>query len=179
MDETFTQFFGDWSTLALVALVIVLLVVVVIGTIVTRSKRSNQLDNVLGMSIEDISDMRNKGLLTPEETAKVRAAMARQMARSFSQKPSFNNLTSDPEILRLEELARQKREAREAGGKPLFDEQESAPTHLSDTTQPPPANDVQLPPDVVSMADLGLITPEELERIKDRIRAKKSDAELN
>ena len=179
MDEIYTQFFGNWTTIALVALVIVLLVIVFIGTIVMRAKRANKLDNVLGMSIEDISDMRSKGLLTPEETAKVRAAMARQMTRSLSQKPTFENLTSDPEILRLEELARQKREARETGGQPLFDLPAQVPPAPSDTNQPPNHNDVQLPPDVLSMADLGLITPEELERIKDRIRTKKSDAELN
>jgi len=177
VDETYSQFFGNWSTLALVALVVVLLVIVFIGTIVTRAKRSNRLDNVLGMSIEDISDMRSKGLLTPEETAKVRAAMARQMARSLSQKPTFDSLGSDPEILRLEELARQKREAREAGALPLNWETSDAPVP-SGGNQSTADDDVQLPPDVMSMADLGLITPEELERIKDRIRSKKSESGL-
>ena len=178
MDNNYSQFFGNWSTLALVALVIVLLVIVFIGTIITRAKRTNKLDNVLGMSIEDISEMRSKGLLTPEETAKVRAAMARQMTRALSQKPTFENLTTDPDILRLEELARQKREAREGGGQPLFNEPGRAPSASSGTNQPYANSDVQLPPDVLSMADLGLITPEELERIKDRIRSQKSDAGL-
>lgn len=40
---------------------------------------------------------------------------------------------------------------------------------------PAPAEEIQLPADILKMADLGLITEEELERIKQRIRDKKRD----
>ena len=43
---------------------------------------------------------------------------------------------------------------------------------LKELTQ---ADDVVLPPEVVKMAELGLITPEELERIKQRTRDKKKN----
>lgn len=61
--------------------------------------------------------------------------------------------------------------AGESGGteRPVFRPRASA--------APPPASadDVPLPPDVVKMAELGLITPEELERIRERIRARKQE----
>ena len=47
--------------------------------------------------------------------------------------------------------------------------------HTSPIPAPPPADDVPLPPDVVKMAELGLITAEELERIKERIRTRKQE----
>lgn len=47
----------------------------------------------------------------------------------------------------------------------------TAPPAVSVT--PVPGEDVPLPPDVLKMAELGLITPDELERIKARIREKR------
>jgi hypothetical protein len=55
--------------------------------------------------------------------------------------------------------------------------QPSAALDASAWTRPAstPAEEVALPADVLKMVELGLITPEEVERIKERIRAKKRE----
>lgn len=187
MESIFSDYFANWQSIALLALLAVLIVVVLIGMLLVRSRRTNSLDNVLGMTIDDVGKMQNKGLLTPDETAKVRQAMARQMTRKLAPKPTETDLLTDPEVRRLEELARLKRESRTAdqatgttrptqaaqdGG--LLDQIPGALSAADLTTD----DDVPLPPDVVSMAQLGLITAEELERIKQRIREKRSGTGL-
>ena len=186
MESIYNEFFANWQSIALVALLIVLIVVVLIGMLLVRARRGNTLDNVLGMTIDDVGRMQNKGLLTPEETAKVRQAMARQMTRQFAAKPAGSDLLADPEVQRLEELARLRREAQmsatEGGATTSHPEPAGGLLDQIPGARPDPAaapdDDIALPPDVLGMAQLGLITPEELERIKQRIREKRTGTGL-
>ena len=187
MESIYSEFFVNWQSIALVALLIVLIVVVLIGMLLVRARRGNSLDNVLGMTIDDVGRMQNKGLLTPEETAKVRQAMARQMSRQLAAKPAAGgDPLADPEVRRLEELARLRREAQMSaaeGGIPVSRPEtqggllDQIPGAQPDATAGAD-DDVALPPDVLGMAQLGLITPEELERIRQRIREKRSGTGL-
>jgi hypothetical protein len=180
-DNPFTNLTQNWEFIAAAAAVVILFVIMVLFFLFGRTRRANRLDNVLGMTIDDVGALQQKGLLTPEETAKVRQALARQFTRALADKgqhPGEAALLGDPEVQRLEEIARRKAAARAAG---LSTEPDSVgdragPPGPAPTQQAVPSigdDDVPLPPDVLSMVQLGLITPEELERIKERIRAKR------
>jgi hypothetical protein len=167
----------------------VLLVGFYIVLVVVSKNKSSKADRTLsGLASIDISGMKSKGLLTEEELAKVRQAMSRQVTRQLntaSAKPQPGLkadmlLLTDPDVQRLEALADAKQQVAE---KPILSnpppQGSRAPANDPFAPVEPvlspggPEPDVILPPDVQSMADMGLISPEEVENIKQRIKAKK------
>jgi hypothetical protein len=216
-----------------IGLVIILIIFFIAVAIMKKARGKNRSDMMAGITYLDVTGMNKQGLLTPEEMARVRAAMSRQLERqrggpAIKAPASLAGelaLMADPEVQQLEALAEQKAKARTAGGitmqaaerssaqPPPMPEQQSAertitgpasqenfgdpipPDYGLEPVNPPqfeaspqldasawtrpaspsPASDddVQLPADVVKMAELGLITSEELEKIKQRIRDKK------
>lgn len=165
---------------AFVAVFLLLILVIILRKV--RGVR--RADMVFGMTIDDVGNLKQKGLLTEEESKAVKQALARQFARQHQiqtagQKPA--DLLADPEIIRLQQQAEERRRATV--------DQLAAAANRQQTDAPPPApqtqaspapasaedeeGDVQLPPDVLTMAELGLITAEELESIKRRTRERK------
>lgn len=178
-------------------------------TIISRKLRgARKADFNFGMSMEDVGDLKRKGLLTDEESRAVRQALARQFTKQFDQKPKLtpDMLLADPDVLKLREQAEQKRQAalglaerleqipKPAAQSPIAPmplpadpfatpQAEAGPGVSAATSEAPKTEeakaeeeeDVALPPDIVTMAELGLITPEELENIKARTRAKRRE----
>lgn len=182
----------------------VLLIAFYLFAIIYRKIQKNKSpDMMAGISYLDVTGLAKQGLLTPEEQAKVRQAMSRQLNRqqqasSRPQLPGELGLLADPEVQRLEALAqaRQRGEATETAAmptpakpsttmkpelqhpaRPIPDQPPEIPVFIdpipADWGAPSTQEDVVLPPDVLAMAESGLITPEELEAIKQRMRAKK------
>lgn len=151
---------------------------IVVLVFVRKVRGGHRDDSTFPMTIEDVNALKTRGLLTPEESARVRQAVARQVTRQMSRQttPGAASLLTDPEVQRLEELARQKALEREAAGIPTRPPGIDLPIAGDDPTASP--EDVQLPEDVLNMVRLGLITPEELERIKERARNKRREAGL-
>ncbi len=161
----------------LAAIGLIALFVFIFMLIVARkARRGNRDDGTFPMTIEDVNALRSQGLLTPEESARVRQAVARQVTRQMSRQnaPSTASLLADPEVQRLEELARQKAQLREVAGIQTGPAGIDLPTAAPSSAGTP--DEVQLPEDVLNMVQLGLITPEELERIKERARDKRREA---
>ena len=153
-------------------------------TVIMRKVRGvRRAEMVFGMTIDDVGSLKQKGLLTEEESKAVRQALARQFARQQQVQMSGakpTDLLADPEILRLQQLAEERRKnaatARVAPPMETVTQRETPEPILeaaaAETTLPP-EDDVELPPDILTMAEMGLITAEELENIKERTRARK------
>jgi hypothetical protein len=168
---------------------ILLVVFYIVLVVVSRNKSSKADRSLSGLASIDISGMKSKGLLTEEELAKVRQAMSRQVTRQLntaSAKPQPGLkadllLLADPDVQRLEALADAKQQVAEKPPMRQNPPSQSSRAPTTDSFAPVDPvlpvrgldSDVVLPPDVQSMADMGLISPEEVENIKQRIKAKK------
>ncbi len=252
----------DFMTYAVSGLGLFLLFIIFVLVKRKLGGGSEKFEPVIGMTISDVGTLKQKGLLTEEESRAVRAAMARQLTKQLEtkSKPARGGgaeaLLADPEIRRLEALAQERAAAKAASGMRMEEVLQDEPMPAADRTPPerkrpaarrplqstPPftpavdvldelvpqsakrderpepeevteavshsvtdplavsepatqaaaavpaapvpgadasaddnEDDVQLPADVLTMAQLGLITPEELENIKIRARAKKRE----
>lgn len=176
-DNPFVSTYAVYAIVALVAIFLFLLLLLVFR----RARFGRAGESGIGMTLDDVGTLQQKGLLTPEEMKRVREALSRQVVKQYSvqqgPKSGANALLHDPEVRRLEVLAdakaREKERmlaARQEPPVPQF----TLKTEASDALIPEPNGDVELPPDVLTMVQLGLITADELERIKERIRAKHS-----
>lgn len=156
------------------------LVVFYVGLILFRklgaSSAPDPLSGLLGFNA---TDMKKRGLLTEDELKRVRAAMAKQVRKSALAPPPGAGtgglnaealLMSDPLVRQLEAAAETKKTAESAPGQISVYDGVPAPGQAA----PAPADDTALPPDVLKMAELGLIAPDELEAIRARVRAKKA-----
>jgi hypothetical protein len=131
-----------------------------------RSGRATAPD--LTLSFDDVSSLKEKGLLTEEEMKRVRAAMARQVAGRLSAKRPTTKpetLLYDPEVIALEEKARAKQSQMPADEHHGAEQPQKQPE--------PPADEVPLPPGIETLAEQGLITPEELAAIRKRAAERK------
>jgi hypothetical protein len=153
-------------------------------TIMMRKVRGvRKADVVFGMSIDDVGNLKSKGLLTEEESKAVRHALARQLSKQYNltgTAPKPGDLLADPEVLRLQAEAEERRKAAARAQVAGISSQETktpVPTAPASATAAVASDDedVQLPPDVLTMAELGLITKEELENIKARARQKRQE----
>jgi len=223
--------FDPTYLIAAVGLLVLIVAFYIFIIVFKKMRRVNRTDMMAGVTYLDVSGMGKQGLLTPEEMAKVRLAMSRQLSRqqqAATKAPVAGEfgLLADPEVQRLEALA----QAKARGEAPLelkvmttksfaiepraetreqivsdaaADSQgqraiaptptaepmasaPSAPEPFPAFIDPIPANwqspaetaaraeeaEVQLPPDIETLVANGLITPEELEVIKQRIRAR-------
>lgn len=151
---------------SVIALVIFLFVMLVMYKF--RSGRGSSAE--VGLAFDDISRLKEKGLLTEEELKKVRAAMARRLTDQLKTKATAakpETLLFDPEVMALEEKARAKEQAR-ANTPPLDATQAPLPPAAPQQAQP----EVPLPPDIEALVAKGLITQEELEAIRRRAAAR-------
>jgi hypothetical protein len=184
-DEIYGQLFASPSFIWSVVAILGLFVFIIFAVIFQKARRPKSTDNILSMTLGDVDSLNKKGLLTPEEAARVRRAVAKQVTSQLQERPSPYTpatLLADPEVQRLEALAQAR--AAEAA---LREAEQAHPTDILtaalQSSEPPPQaqqpdGDVELPPDVMSMVQLGLITPGELERIKERARTKRREAGL-
>jgi hypothetical protein len=155
-----------------IALVLIILVTILILRFLRRTTTGTTYDTIAQL------DITAKGVqLTQEEKARIRAAQARLIARTTEEQARRRQLTpatllADPEVLRLKEQARIAREEK----RQLSDQGNLAQLEANHRITAPPSEvePVELPPDVIKMAELGLITAEELDNIRERIRQKKS-----
>lgn len=178
----------------------------IFAIIFRKMQKGKQPDVMAGLTYLDVTGLGKEGLLTPEEQAKIRQAMSRQIARqqqattrTTTTLPGELSLLADPEVQRLEALAKAKQrgEATPPSSPPFPGTTAVPPTETAHPAKPgqepppvenfpevidpipsdwvPPAQteDVELPSDVLALAEKGLITPEELEKIKARMRARK------
>jgi hypothetical protein len=105
--------------------------------------------------------------LTPEERAKIRAAQMRRLQKTLDQPAPKGPvspellLMADPEVQALEEAARNKKL------------QAQASTISTKPVEAPSEELPELPEDVLKMAQLGLITEEELMTIRLRLAEKR------
>lgn len=149
--------------------------------VVGKMRKKSQSDMYGNLPFMDVGKLQKEGLLTPEETAKVRQSLARQIERE-TQKAHSATLTGsgdaallmDPEVRKLEALAESRAREVKVFPKPNYSEAPK-PKVTIDEIKPSVYNDVPLPAEVLKMAELGLISPEELENIKQRTRAKLND----
>lgn len=150
-----------YVVISVVALVIFLLVMLFMYKL--RMGRGSAAD--ISLSFDDVSRLKEKGLLTEEEMKRVRAAMARRLAeqlkpRQTTAKPEA--LLYDPEVMALEEKARAKQAQ-------MSDP--ATPSPQPSGSQAAPADSpakAQLPSDIEALVQQGLITPEELATIRKR-----------
>lgn len=201
------------AVFALFLLILSLLIYVKI-----RGARASRME--MGMTLSDVSSMQKKGLLTEEESKRVRQALSRQLSKQLEAKPAagggIGSLLNDPEVKRLQAIA-QARTAQPSPDRDPLAIPNPAPQRVRPASAPAPGpetlrpigaedlaafsrtsgqpaqpafrpaavdssspassadDDVALPPDVMTMAQLGLISAEELANIKQRIRAKRND----
>lgn len=179
-----------------VAFSVAALVVLILGGVLFRRvgmRRKNDLAERTGL---DLMTLRQKNLLTPEEMKMVSQAIARRMAEKESKERrgtgalSTSTLMHDPEVQRLQELAQAKRlaEAQAAAGglPPTSQVQPGTETPASPSVEPVTASaspapvpeeaenldDVVLPLDVQQLVEAGLLTPEEVQNVKRRLKAR-------
>ena len=182
LDNIYGQLFASPSFIWSVVAILGLFVFISFTIIFQKVRRPKRSDDVLGMSLTDVDALNKKGLLTPEEAARVRKAVAKQVTTKMAERPSPYTpatLIADPDVQRLESLAKAKAAAQAQAAQPVapgeFDTEPQAP---QEATRAMAEDDVELPPDVLGMVQLGLITPEELARIRERARQKRRDAGL-
>jgi hypothetical protein len=155
-------------------------VVSILGLIyyIQRSRKASRLDTIAQLDLTARSTS-----LTPEEKAKIRAAQARliQQTHLSEQKKtalSPSTLLADPLVAQLKERAALKQRGLDDKIPPVpagtDSSAESEPLPASSFPMSDAGNEVELPPDVLKMAELGLITEEELATIRQRIQQKKS-----
>ncbi|MBX7246587.1 MAG: hypothetical protein K1X53_13910 [Candidatus Sumerlaeaceae bacterium] len=160
----------EYVTYAIIA--VSALVLFWIAMILLAKIRRNRDSTTIPMTVGDINSLKTKGLLTEEETKAVKAAVSRQVAKQYESqhapkgkplKPEM--LLADPDVQRLEMLAQEKQAGKPGTPSPTRDQ----------ATQPSPLDTLDdLPPEVAKLAASGLITPEELERIRQRMRDQQS-----
>ncbi|MCX7964476.1 MAG: hypothetical protein N2644_08385 [Candidatus Sumerlaea chitinivorans] len=201
-DPYANPFVTAYPKFAIAALVLIFLVLIIIY-VFQRSGAFRRSDESLSLTMTDLTKMEQKGLLTPEEARRVREVLARRAMERLSEKSSVpsggaNALLADPEVIRLRQIA----EAKRAGQKPpALSTRESLVTGCSGNAQasssgsgsnlsssvdravgktpdaglggPEDYEDIPLPPDVEALAQQGLLTPEEVARVKERLRQKK------
>lgn len=183
--------------LAALGLGAVLIAFYLFALIIRKIQKGKRPDMMSGVPYLDVTGMGKQGLLTPEEMSRVRASMSRQVAKRNTHTlpsglPVELALMADPDVQRLEALASEKAkeprttidEAKPQPPQPASDVVETVlfpqKQDFPDTIDPlnlPGSNSVeemQLPADVIKMAELGLISSDELERIKQRIRDKRN-----
>ena len=166
-----------------VAVAAILVVFIIVVSLMRKLQRRSSGSGEVGMSLDDVSTLKERGLLTEEESRRVRAALSRQVARQvLTSKTSggVGSLLADPEVRRLEALAAEKaarKQSDEPDDEPSPGPAPAAPLPVSGAARdiasgglPEPA----LPPDVLTMVEMGLITAEELEIIKSRAREKQA-----
>jgi len=168
-----------------------LVVIILVGVLVRRfgQRRKNDLAESSGL---DLMNLRKKNLLTPEEMKMVSQAIARRMAEREQKQKSTGTVSTatllhDPEVQRLQELARiqkeqTRRELETAAPNAAAAPAPTAPEGLSAADVAAPAGDtpapaddladVELPPEVQQLADAGILTAEEIENVKRRLRAR-------
>ncbi len=173
------------SMVSTMAFSVACMVVLILGWIIMRrisGRRRETLDGVAGL---DLMELRKKNLLTPEELAMVSGALARRMAEKDASKqklaaaPKPGALLNDPDVRRLEAMA--------LASKSAEDQTRSDTTRVSDPgsnftppkelkesdTEPEESlDDIILPLDVQQLADAGILTPEEVENVKRRLKAR-------
>lgn len=187
-------------TIAALALIFLVLIIIYIFQ---RSGTFRRSDESLSMTMTDLTKMEQKGLLTAEEARRVREVLARRAMERLSQKSSAQSggadaLLADPEVIRLRQIAEAKRAEQKP---PAISTRESLVTDRSVNAQtsssgsasnlssfadhaagntpnaglrgPEDHEDIPLPPDLEALAQQGLLTPEEVERVKERLRHKK------
>jgi hypothetical protein len=183
LDNIYGQLFASpafiWSVVAILGL----FVFITFTVIFQRARRPKGMDGLPGMTLNDVDSLKKKGLLTPEEAARVRTAVAKQVTTQMSARPSpFTpaTLVADPDVQRLEALAQAKATAKAQDSRTADSasgDADSGPQARANTATSAD-DDVELPPDVLGMVQLGLITPEELARIRERARQKRRAAGL-
>jgi hypothetical protein len=125
-------------------------------------------EKVIGLAPMDLS--KSSIGLTPEELRRIRQAQARhleKMTQNAGPKPRPDHLIYDPEVLKLADVAAAKRQEEAMASQDIPNQ----PNRSS--ADPENQNMDPLPSDVLKMAELGLISPEELEAIRKRVLAKK------
>jgi hypothetical protein len=182
------------TSLASFAIIIVLILAVIIYKRISGRRRDNLYDST-GL---DLMRLRNKGLLTPEEMEKVSRSIARRLEekeaerRKAAARPTPEALLLDPEVRRLQALAEAKEaEDRRSAPAPVAAERRvqegqqagSASIQAEDrqTAAVTPDNeglaDIELPLEVQQLADAGVLTPEEIDNVKRRLRDRQQAAE--
>jgi hypothetical protein len=174
MPYAFSEFSNSLTLLVYggVAIVLVIIVSILSLRLFRGSSSGGGYDTIAQL------DLTAKAVqLTQEEKARIRAAQARLIARTAEEQTRRRQVTpatllADPEVLRLEEQARLAREEKRQLSGQGYLAQLEAQHRITPPSQE--ADPVELPPDVLKMAELGLISPEELDNIRERIRQKKS-----
>ncbi|MEI7633946.1 MAG: hypothetical protein WCK47_06665 [bacterium] len=179
----------------------ILLLLLIVFMLVRRALSGRITDMELGMTLPDISKLKQKGLLTEEESLRLRESIARRTMERAMNPPTpaktggASSLLVDPEVRRLEALAMVKmmesppsamepRDSpaedmarRKAAEKKTFHEPAAhlSVGHEAQAAMPHGEDaEPELPPDIQSMAEMGLITEEELQQMKKRLRGQKS-----
>lgn len=164
--------------------IVVLILALVIFRKLSKRRGSNLTDDT-GLNL---MALKQKNLLTPEEMRMVSQAIARRMAEKETQNKMQAPLTTstllyDPEVVRLQEEAMAKRQQaeQEASLKTTAEEpgeQAGAVDSLgvSQTTLSEDGGSTEkelpLPPEVQQLADAGILTEEEIENVRQRLRAR-------
>lgn len=151
-----------------VALLIVAILVLLVIKKLKLRRETDAMESAVAFG--DLSGLKSKGLMTDEELKKVRAAMAKQVISKLDSAPTgkapalgaASLLMADPDVQRLEELARQK------GLNPDLAE-EPGGTEEAGIAGGSGAED-DIPPQVMDLFKQGLITEEELQKIRERAR---------
>jgi hypothetical protein len=182
---------GDSEAASYIIPVFLLLGAVVVFYIVmliVKARKRSGPASLESIPYIDVTSLQKRGLLSAEETRRVRESLSKQVARkqgptSLAAMQGELGLMADPEVQRLEMLAQQKAQERAAGvtgeSSPGGGQPRSPQRHpvfwQEEEPDGPPTTDIQLPEEVLKMAELGLITPEELENIRERTRRKKRE----
>lgn len=165
------------------------IVVLILALVIFRKFAKRRGRNLADDSGLNLMSMKQKNLLTPEEMRMVSQAIARRMAEKDTKKRSETPLTTstllyDPEVVRLQEEAMAKRQQ----------EQEQAPVGAGtdgtvERVRPEDfsvvgqvasdgdegmagSEEIPLPPEVQQLADAGILTEEEIENVRQRLRAR-------
>ncbi len=166
------------------------IVVLILALVIFRKFSKRRGSNLADDSGLNLMAMKQKNLLTPEEMKMVSQAIARRMAEKETQKRAQNSLTTstllyDPEVVRLQEEAMAKRQqdaqetAVKAGSDGLAERADADEVSEPETDVLSGGNDgmteaedVALPPEVQQLADAGILTEEEIENVRRRLRTR-------
>lgn len=159
------------------------LVVLILGIVLMRGVGKKRQDGLPGEGTLNLMDLKKKGLLTPEEMQKVGESIRRQMDRDQNTRlrasGSFtpDSLLLDPEVRRLQALAEAGKNAENPWAKPESQPDPSQPAIEGQGEADSPdteenLDDIQLPPEVQQLADAGILSAEEIENVKRRLKAR-------
>ncbi len=175
-----------------------LIIVSILAIMIVRKAGSRRRDSLSDYTGLDLMKLKSKGLLTPEEMEKVSRSIARRLEekeaerKKAASRPTPESLLLDPEVRRLQELAQAKdaddaRQARmQAPQGPVAVDGVAPVSHPAEpdlsgiesgaavNAAPDDLSNIELPPDVQQLADAGVLTPEEVQNVKRRLKARQA-----